>query len=190
MLHCFDLIFFFPSAFCKLWKLLWVYRTLFSITPTGFQAVISFSEHSIELYGVVGIATFHPFPFLLHCLQIHFIWLPATFLLLPFPLTEMKSKCHFFKIIFLQQSLLCKLLDFQSKVNCHTWALSKFMCILFCFVSATLNSSPAGNKKRAHSSIYLSAFALKFWTTRLCRTATTRCMNGNESENEHRACRW
>lgn len=68
----------FFSFFCKLWKLLWVYRTLFSITPTGFQTVISFSKHSIESYGVVGIATFHPFPFLLHWPQIHFIWLPAT----------------------------------------------------------------------------------------------------------------
>lgn len=68
----------FFSFFCKLRKLLWVYRTLFSITPTGFQTVISFSKHSIELYGVVGIASFHPFPFLLHWPQIHFIWLPAT----------------------------------------------------------------------------------------------------------------
>lgn len=147
----------------------------FSITPTEIQTVISFSQHSMELWGVADIATSPPLPFLIALLPILFIWLPLplSFAVASLHKNEIKVSC------FLPQSLLCKLWDFQSELKYHTVALSLFISFFFPLFVFNLTSSYLGLKPhwrglggggclfmwhRPHSSIYLRAFASEFET--------------------------
>lgn len=165
----------------------------FSITPTEIQTVISFSQHSMELWGVADIATSPPLPFLIALLPILFIWLPLplSFAVASLHKNEIKVSC------FLPQSLLCKLWDFQSELKYHTVALSLFISFFFPLFVFNLTSSYLGLKPHwrglggglpfyVTQTAFLNLFAsvrLRIWN------CMNRCMNGNESEIEQQTLR-
>lgn len=122
----------------------WVYKTLFSIilyTPTEIQldqTVIFFSEHSMKLYAVVDREKKNS-----HCSQYILFGFLHRFplLLFLFIQNEIKMSC------LLPQSLLCKLLDFESEGKYHSAAFIPFISSFSFFSSLGVMPSQKRNKK-------------------------------------------
>lgn len=127
----------------------WVYKTLFSIivyTPTEIQldqTVIFFSEHSMKLYAVVEREKKRIPSFLLYCSQYILFGFLHRFPLLLFLFIQNEIKMS----SLLPQSLLCKLLDFESEGKYHSAAFIPFISSFSFFSSLGVMPSQKRNKK-------------------------------------------